>query len=103
VAFAFRDLGRTLRDAGDFTGARSHIERALGIFEAAYGPMHPETATSLYHLAIVLRDQGDLDGARSLHERALTIREASLGPNHPDTAQSRKRLAAVVRELANRE
>jgi tetratricopeptide (TPR) repeat protein len=56
VAFALRDLGRTLRDAADIAEARSHVERALGIFEAAYGPEHPETATSLDHLAAVLHD-----------------------------------------------
>jgi len=71
---------------------RSHMERALGIFEAACGAAHPETATSLDHLAIILHHQGDLDGARSLHGRALTIRKAALGPITPTLREARSSL-----------
>ena len=72
-------------------------ERALAIREAAFGPSHPDIATSLSNLALVLTDQGDLDGACALHKRALAIREAILGPKHPLTARSLNNVANILR------
>jgi hypothetical protein len=34
-----------LQELGDLAGARASFERALRIFEAAYGPDHPSTQT----------------------------------------------------------
>jgi tetratricopeptide (TPR) repeat protein len=76
--------------------AKPLAERALQMAEAELGARHPDTATSLYCLAIVLYHQGDLDHARILHERALAIREASLGADHLDTGLSLNDLAIVV-------
>jgi tetratricopeptide (TPR) repeat protein len=76
--------------------AKPLAERALQIAEAELGAHHPDTATSLYCLAIVLYHQGDLDHARILHERALAIREATLGPDNLDTGLSLNDLAIVV-------
>jgi Tetratricopeptide repeat len=42
VAFALGNLGNVQRDLGDLTAARAILNRALAIFEAAYGPEHPE-------------------------------------------------------------
>lgn len=76
--------------------AKSLAQHALEIAEAHLGADHPDTATSLYTLAIALQAQGNLADARTLHERALAIREAILGADHLDTGLSLNDLAIVV-------
>jgi tetratricopeptide (TPR) repeat protein len=87
--------GRYVHGRARFADARGLFERALAICEAHLGADHPDTATTLTHLAPVLADQGDLDAARPLLERALAIYEDRLGPDHPDTVRSRRNLAEV--------
>ena len=74
------------------------IARALAIREAALGPDHPDTATSLNNLAALHRARGEYDAAEPLFARALAIREAALGPDHPDTATSLNDLALLHRD-----
>ena len=66
--------------------AQPLLERALAIDEAAYGPDHPDVATTLNNLAGILHDLGHPDQARPLPERALAIDEAAYGPDHPTVA-----------------
>ena len=65
--------------------------------EAARGPEHPDTATSLNNLANLLYSQGDYAAARPYFERALAIREKVLGPEQPDTARSLNDLAVLLK------
>ncbi len=58
--------------------------RALAIWEKAYGPNHPDVATSLNNLANVYKDQGKYAEAADLYRRALANTEKALGPSHPD-------------------
>ena len=83
-----------LRDLGDLTGARTQLERALQISEAALGPDHPDIGTRRSNLGLVLQDLGDLTGARTQFERALQISEAALGPDHPTIGARRSNLGA---------
>ena len=53
--------------------ARVAGERAVAIFEAAYGSDHAEVARPLGNLGIVLRQLGKLEAARAALERALAI------------------------------
>ena len=46
---------------------------------------HPDTATSMYNLAIVLTQIGGNERANELFQKALEIRKEKLGTNHPDT------------------
>jgi hypothetical protein len=55
-----------LHRQGDLAAARPLYERALTIREKALGPEHPDTAVSLYNLALLLDGQGDLAAARPL-------------------------------------
>jgi tetratricopeptide (TPR) repeat protein len=80
---------------GAYKQAKPLFERALEIRETFFGLDHPETVTSITHLALLLREQGDLGTARALFERALASREKRLGPNHPVTATSLNNLALV--------
>jgi tetratricopeptide (TPR) repeat protein len=87
------ELGLVLRDLGDLAAARRHLERALAIQEAIWGPDHPEVAYFLADLGLVLRDLGDLAAARRHLERALAIRQTALGPRHSDTKATARALA----------
>jgi tetratricopeptide (TPR) repeat protein len=75
------------------------MERALAIFEAAYGSDRPEVAQALDNLGVVLRELGELPQARAHHKRALAIFEATYGPDHPDIATTLDNLGAVLRAL----
>jgi Tfp pilus assembly protein PilF len=73
AAGLLNQAGVYLRGRAQFAEARAALENALAIREAALGPDHPDTATSLGNLAGVLRAQGDLAGARTRFERALQV------------------------------
>ena len=53
-----------LQDLGDLPGAKTQLERALAIDEAAYGPDHLNVAIRRNNLGSVLQDLGDLPGVR---------------------------------------
>jgi tetratricopeptide (TPR) repeat protein len=90
-----RQCADLLDRAGHYSEARPLFERALAIRENVRGREHPDTATSLYHLAYLLQAQRDLAGAQPLSERALAIREKVFGPEHPDTVQGLDYLALL--------
>src|SRR5262245_22193220 len=75
-------------------------ERDVEILEKTLGD-HPDTATSLDHLASLLRERGDLASARSLFKRAIAICEKTLGLQHRATLQSLDNLADVLRIEGN--
>jgi len=72
-----------LQDLGDLAGAKACYERALGIWERALGPEHPQVATAVNNLGLVLQALGDLAGAKACYERALRILRQRLPPDHP--------------------
>lgn len=77
------NLASVLSAEGDLSGARTHLERAVEVAEAALGPDHPDVGTSLNNLGSVLQDLGDLAGAKACYKRALVIAE---GAYRPDSA-----------------
>jgi tetratricopeptide (TPR) repeat protein len=83
----------------ELRAARAAGERALAIFEAAYGPDHPEVARALTNLGIVLRHLGQLGAARAAQERVLAIFEAAYGPDDPQVARTLGNLGIVLRQL----
>ena len=79
----------------EFAEAKAALERALAVYEAAFGPDHPNVARDVNNLGLVLRDLGDLDGARATYERALQIRREFLGDDHPLTVKVRNNLNSL--------
>ena len=79
-----------------YSQAEPLLRDALAIREKSLGPEHPDTATSLNHLAGLLTGRGNLAEARPLCERALAIQEKALGSEHPDTATSLDHLAGLL-------
>ena len=73
IANQYMDLGKALKQKGDFKGAATEMNKALAIRRSAVGKDHPETASTYYQLGI-LYSQGKLyQNAFSELKRALTI------------------------------
>jgi tetratricopeptide (TPR) repeat protein len=85
---------------GDFMTATPYAEWALAIAEAALGPDHSNTSTSLNNLAWLYHSQGRYQDAEPLYTRAIGIAESALGPNHPDTGARLSNLATLYQAQA---
>ncbi|KAK4031660.1 kinesin light chain [Parachaetomium inaequale] len=59
---------------------------------------HPDTLTSINHLALVLRSQGKYEEAETMHRQALKLQTQVLGTEHPNTLTSMNNLAIVLSE-----
>lgn len=92
------ELGTHLWRAGDYSGARPYLERAVALHEELSGPEHPATASSLSRLGNLLHSQGDYATARTTYDRGLAIREKVVGLEHPDTAESLNDLGVLLSE-----
>ncbi len=88
--------GRFLRVTGRLNEARSLLEQALTISEAAHGPNSVEVSTTLNNLALVLKDQHLPAEAEVLFNRALAIDEPIFGPNSARVATTLNNLGNVL-------
>jgi tetratricopeptide (TPR) repeat protein len=91
-------LGYYLTVRGHYSEAEPFLQQAFSLREQQLGPEHLDTATSLYHLALLYEKQGKYTEAETLYQRALSIREQQLGSEHPDTATSLDDLALLYQE-----
>jgi tetratricopeptide (TPR) repeat protein len=98
-----RRLGVYLGATVQYAAARTALERALGITEAAYGLHHPDVARILDELGMVQDELGEREAARASHERALGIFEAAYGPDHPDVARTLGNLGNVQLQMSELE
>ncbi len=81
-------------DAGNLDRARSLLERALAIFRARLGPLHPFVASVLTNLGNVALYRGTLDDAERFYRESLAIKRKALTPKHPS-------IATVIHNLGN--
>lgn len=95
---SLNNLGSLLGAQGDLAGARQHLERAVLVAEAAFGPDNPDVGTCLNNLGSVMQDQGDLAGARVSYERALAIAEAAYWTEDPGLATRLSNLGCLLRD-----
>ncbi len=77
-----------LYNQGKYAEAFAVAKRALSLAEAALGPQHPDTLSSINDLGILYQAQGRYGEAEPLYKRALEGYEAALGPRHPYTLRS---------------
>ncbi|MGI9023614.1 MAG: FxSxx-COOH system tetratricopeptide repeat protein, partial [Acidimicrobiales bacterium] len=103
-ASATAELANLMNAAGIYLGSRAQLrpaaevlKRALQIFEAAYGPDHPDVAITLGNLGVILQELGNTADAGGHHERALRIFEAAYGPDHRHVARTLDNLGLVFR------
>ena len=99
VARALVNLAVVQNMRQDYESARASLERALPIFEAAYGSQHHFVATVLNNLGGLHHDIGDYEPARAAHQRALEIRREVFGEEHESIAQSLHNLGNALAGL----
>ena len=91
-------VGATYRGVGEFGQAVSLLQRAAGLRQQQLGSDHPETLTTLIHLARAYDSAGKLPEAIKLLEQVRAASEAKLGLGHHLTVATLNNLAAVYQE-----
>ncbi|CAB9524044.1 Kinesin light chain [Seminavis robusta] len=104
VAWMHHNIGRLLREEGDYEGALEEHQTALSIREAVLGYQHSDVAASHNNIGKILQDQGDFDGALVAYRKGLSIRQQALGnDNHPDIACSHHSIGMLLRDRGDYE
>ena len=85
--------GWYLRERGLYRRAEPLLHQALAIREQKLGPIHPDVAQSLHHLAVIFYEHGKYKQAEPLFQRALVMCEKTFGPDHLQAA-------AILNDLA---
>jgi len=91
----YANLGTLLYELGERDAARTQLERAIAVTEAAGGPDHARMGGLRCTYGTILAALGERDAARAELERAVEISERALGADAPETQLFRKNLAAV--------
>ena len=97
------DLAASLRDLGDYEGAKKLLEKATISDETNFGEKHSSMAVSYSNLALVLKDLGDYEGAKKLLKKAIISAETNFGEKHSTTAVNYSNLATVLKNLGDYE
>jgi tetratricopeptide (TPR) repeat protein len=84
------------RNQGRYEEAAPLFQRVLAIYERALGPEHPDTANSLWWMAVVKAQDGQVAEAESFYRRTLSIFEKALPPQHPNLAKLLDQFAAFL-------
>src|SRR6476660_507156 len=96
AAIGAQALAALVQEQHRFAEAERLYQRALGIFENAYEPVHYELAVNYNNLAAVYAARGNPYQAEELYRRALDIKNQLLGPTHPDVAVSLHNVAMLA-------
>ena len=96
-AIFLQNLGGSLIDAGDLSGAEATERRVLEIRHKLSGNQgHPDTAYTLNLLGYILLAKGDWVQAKPFLAEAMAIRKKYLGEQHPEYAVSLATWARVL-------
>jgi tetratricopeptide (TPR) repeat protein len=95
------NLGLTLLQAGDYSGAEPMLRLAIATIEAAKGPDDPDVVFALNNLGSMLLVKGDLAAAEAALRRGLEIRRKALGATDVRTANSMTNVASVLLARGN--
>jgi tetratricopeptide (TPR) repeat protein len=103
LAASLNNLALLLEDQGDFVNAQKQLERALSIYEEAYGPNDQSVATCGSNLGTILRKQDDLVNALAHYQRALAINESIHGAEHSAVAHNTVLIGIVLEKQGDLE
>ena len=79
-------------DQGRWKEAEGLGVQVLEARERVLGQEHPDTLTSMNHLASILKSQGRDDEAVALMAQCVNLRKKKIGVGHPDTVSSLEKL-----------
>jgi len=89
------NLGRMLRESGNFEGAEFYFKDLLEEIERMYGKDHALALSCLNQLAVTLQKANHVEEALQCHRDCLQRRRRVLGENHEETLQSVSNLAVL--------
>jgi tetratricopeptide (TPR) repeat protein len=88
-----------LERQGKYGEAEAMHRRALEGYEKVLGPEHPNTLTSVYHLAFLFHEQHKYSEASEFYQRAYNGYIRALGPGHPTTVACFDHHRSMVEEM----
>lgn len=89
-------VGQYYRASALLDHAERVVRLSMTLNEEVYGKVHPITARSYTHLALLHEDAGNLDTAFGLMDAARAIFELTLEPDHPQLAEILEGLGSVL-------
>lgn len=95
VAQALSGLAQAYAAQNKHAEAEPAYLRALKIYQAVHGEMHPDVAATLNNLGVLYRRHGQYADAEPLLVRAVAIKENVFGPEHLELAVTLKNLAQL--------
>lgn len=96
VAERCRQLAFLQKQAGDVAGSKKLLEESIQLYEQAFGPEHPETASRMAELGATLGSEGGHAEALLCLNRALKIHQETLGPDSPEAVQDLLQIAMAT-------
>lgn len=101
VAGFYKNLGKQLRENGEYKDALRYFRNALEHQKTQHGDMHPKTAKILSLIAETLMEQSEHKQALVHWQDLLTIQKHISGVDHPDTAHTYRQIGATYGNLGN--
>jgi serine/threonine-protein kinase len=96
VASSLEDLGKVLKEKGDFKGAEAKLMESLELFKKIEGPKSTHASSVMNEIAQLMERRGEHEGAEDMFRRALAIDRAALGADHPQVIHNMHNLAVVL-------
>jgi tetratricopeptide (TPR) repeat protein len=96
AAVALCNLALVRRLQGRYDVAESLYSHALVVEEQAFGPNHPERATTCMSLAALYHSRGNVERAVETYRKALALVEKALGAEDPLAIEIREQLKKLT-------
>lgn len=93
------DQARRSVEEGRLSDAEALLRQTLALEERAFGPAHPECASTLAVLASVLHELDRCEEAVALYQLTLVIEKRWLDPRSEELAKTQHNLAAAYSDL----
>src|SRR5438045_7103949 len=100
MANTIMNLGSTYHSQGKYDKAIAQYERALRIFETAFGVDHINSASTLHNIGLTYKNMGDWTSAKSYFERAASLNRLCRGAIHEFTIGSERQLDFTINVLS---
>ncbi|MGH2509444.1 MAG: tetratricopeptide repeat protein, partial [Ktedonobacteraceae bacterium] len=100
VASSLNTLAEIYYEQKSYSQVEKLLQQALQIQEQTLGPEHPQTARSLYNLALLaVTPQEDYHKAAGYCARALAILQQARLPQHPDLIAVSQHNAEILQKI----
>ncbi|MBP9093904.1 tetratricopeptide repeat protein [bacterium] len=98
LAMTLECLAEILFKQRQLTQAEGVVKRVIAIYEARYGPNHPDVGVFTNNLGLLYHSQKKHFMAESEYQKALSIQTKALGNSHPQTLNVIANYARLLKE-----